>query len=248
MFLLLVAGWAWGQTFRPEQVMVMLIGASASRPTADQQAVLERLKQLRAQPNFKALKIGLMHFDRPSEAKLARTVLGIDSSQLPCLCLVQLDQQGRKPVRNLYSIARVNRSHLNQVESMGQQWLSLAGVASGPRSILRKGETFSFKDPMRSPNGAYSLALQPDGNVVLYQGNRALWSTNTVGAGGVRFGLSHDGLLRLLANDGRTVWQNGPQGGDGNYSFSLQDDGNMVVYLNNGGSATPVWSSNTAGR
>ena len=60
--------------------------------------------------------------------------------------------------------------------------------------------------------GNLSLAVQSDGNNVLYDGSRAVWATN-------------DNNVR-------------PTGGQ--YTLTMQDDGNLVSYSATG---TPVWAS-----
>lgn len=128
---LALAAPGWSQTLRPEQLMVMVVGASAQKPDADEQAIVARLKQLKGQqPALAGLKMATMHFDRPKEAELGKKLLGLKATDLPCLCLVQLDAKGQRPVRNLYSMPRVTRSTLDQVESVTQQWAFSAGTAN----------------------------------------------------------------------------------------------------------------------
>lgn len=242
---------AWSQSLRPEQMMVLLIGVSASNPTADQQAVLARLKALRQQASFRQLKIGTMHFDRPAEARFASQVLGVDRSQLPCLCLVQLDSQLQRPVRKLYSMPRVTRQQLEQVESMGRMWAQSAGGLSIPqlsRNRLIPGQTLQVGGSVTSLNGQYTFALQGDGNLVLSRYGTPLWGSQTNGQGGVLLSMGPDGILRLNAPNGQVVWQTRSSGSPGNYFFEMQDDGNAVIYLQEPGRTVFIWSTETPGR
>ena len=249
--LLVLAQMAWAQNLRPEQMMVLLIGASAGNPTPDQQAVLARLKALRQQQSFRQLKIGTMHFDRPAEARFATQVLGVDRSQLPCLCLVQLDSQLQRPVRKLYSIPRVTRQQLEQVESMGKLGAQSSGSWSLPqlaRNRLIPGQTLQAGGSITSLNGRYTFALQSDGNLVLSRHGTPLWGSQTNGQGGVLLTMGPDGILRLTAPNGQLVWQTRSSGSPGNYFFEMQDDGNAVVYLQEPGRTVFIWSTETPGR
>ncbi|MBX3169953.1 MAG: hypothetical protein KF760_21290 [Candidatus Eremiobacteraeota bacterium] len=256
MFRILLILWlatqmVWAQNLRPEQMMVLLIGSSTNHPTPDQQAALARLKALRQQQTFRQLKIGTMHFDRPAEARFATQVLGVDRSQLPCLCLVQLDSQLQRPVRKLYSIPRVTRQQLEQVEAMGRMWAQSAGGLSLPptaRNRLLPGQTLQVGGSVTSLNGQYVFALQGDGNLVLSRYGNPLWSSQTNGQGGVLLSMGPDGILRLTAPNGQMVWQTRSSGSPGNYFFEMQDDGNAVIYLQEPGRTVFVWSTETPGR
>ncbi|MBS2037227.1 hypothetical protein JST97_19725 [bacterium] len=240
----------WAQNLRPEQMMVLLIGNSASNPSADQAAALARLKALRQQPSFRQLKIGTMHFDRPAEARFASQVLGVDRSQLPCLCLVQLDSQLQRPVRKLYSMPRVTRQQLEQVEAMGRMWAQTAGDLSslGGRNRLLPGQALQPGGVVNSLNGRYSFSLQTDGNIVVSNAGRPIWASQTNGQGGSALTLGTDGVLRLSAPNGQVVWQTRSSGSPGIYYFLMQDDGNAVIYLQEPGRTAVIWATETAGR
>jgi hypothetical protein len=249
MLVLLTVQLAWGQNLRPEQMMLLLIGNSASNPSPDQQAALARLKALRQQPSFRALKIGTMHYDRPAEARFASQVLGVDRSQLPCLCLVQLDSQLQRPVRKLYAMPRITRQQLDQVEAMGRMWAqSAGGLSSGARDRLVPGQNLQAGGVVNSLNGQYTFALQVDGNVVLSHGGNPIWASETSGQGGTLLSLGPDGVMRLSAPNGQVVWQTRSSGSPGNYYFLMQDDGNAVIYLQEPGRTAVIWATETAGR
>ena len=93
---------------------------------------------------------------------------------------------------------------------------------------------------LRSGDGRYTLHMQTDGNLVLYnQGGAAIWATNRQGR---HLKLHDDGCLAEVDYSGNWLWQTGcNQGGD---RLVVQSDGNLVLYA--GGRA--VWASNTAGR
>lgn len=240
----------WAQNLRPEQMMVLLIGNSATNPSPDQQAALARLKALRQQPSFRQLKIGTMHFDRPAEARFASQVLGVDRSQLPCLCLVQLDSQLQRPVRKLYSMPRVTRQQLEQVEAMGRMWAQTAGDLSslGGRNRLLPGQALQPGSAVTSLNGQYTFSLQTDGNIVVSNAGRPIWASQTNGQGGTALILGTDGILRLSGPGGQVLWQTRSSGSPGLYYFLMQDDGNAVIYLQEPGRTAVIWATETAGR
>lgn len=251
ILLLLIGQVAWAQNLRSEQMMILLIGVSASNPTPDQAAALARLKGLRQQQAFRQLKIGTMHFDRPAEARFASQVLGVDRTQLPCLCLVQLDSQLQRPVRKLYAMPRITRQQLEQVESMAKMWAQSATGLPLPqtaRNRLVPGQTLQQGGSVTSTNGQYTFAFQGDGNLVVSRYGTPLWGSQTNGQGGVLLSMAPDGILRLTAANGQVVWQSRSAGSPGNYFFEMQDDGNAVIYLQEPGRTVFVWSTETPGR
>lgn len=93
-----------------------------------------------------------------------------------------------------------------------------------------------------SPDGRFRLLMQADGNLVLYQGDSALWSsqTNGTGANFAAFGLD----CRLAVyQGGASLWSSGAPSVAG-CNLALQNDGNLVIYSPSG---SPVWTSNTSG-
>ena len=98
---------------------------------------------------------------------------------------------------------------------------------------------------LNSPNGDYSLAMQTDGNLVLYCNKKALWSTNTHGkivSGGLTF--QTDGNLVLYDPTRKPLWHSGTHGTEAS-KMVLQDDGNLVLYTD-GNEA--VWATGTNGK
>lgn len=91
-----------------------------------------------------------------------------------------------------------------------------------------------------SPNRQYELAMQLDGNLVLYRiGQGALWSAGTGGHPGAYAVMQGDGNL-VVYGSGRALWASGTWGHPGAYT-SLQTDGNLVVY----GPGGALWASGT---
>jgi hypothetical protein len=84
---------------------------------------------------------------------------------------------------------------------------------------------------VNSCNGQYSLWMQTDGNVVLYQNGttaKALWATGTVGSGKTLF-MQADGNLVLFNEMPAAIWASDTPG-NSNARLAVQDDGNLVIY------------------
>jgi surface antigen len=94
-----------------------------------------------------------------------------------------------------------------------------------------------------SPNGAYELLMQSDGNLVLYSASGALWSTRTAGHAGASALMQSDGNLVVYATSGQALWSIPTQLHSGGRVL-VQSDGNLVAYTS-GGQA--YWASGTAG-
>ena len=77
--------------------------------------------------------------------------------------------------------------------------------------------------------------MQGDGNLVLYHGGSALWSTRTSGDNGAHAVMQGDGNLVVYLG-GTAKWSSQTNGFSG-ASLALQDDSNLVIYH----SGHPVW-------
>jgi hypothetical protein len=117
-------------------------------------------------------------------------------------------------------------------------------------STLFPGQSLLPGQSLKSDNGLYTLTMQSDGNVVLYNNvQKPLWWTNT--GGGLidprDFIMQTDGNLVLYDTSGQARWNSKTQGNPGAF-LNVQDDGNLVVYR--AGSATEtvsnaLWSAGT---
>jgi hypothetical protein len=105
-----------------------------------------------------------------------------------------------------------------------------------PGHGLAAGQSFSSCD------GRFSLAMQTDGNLVLYHnGAGALWSTHSNGSDGFAAVMQGDGNFVLYGKHSNALWDSDTDG-HGGATLAVQDDGNLVVYAP-GGKA--LWASNT---
>jgi len=120
---------------------------------------------------------------------------------------------------------------------------SSSSSSVGCEQVLNEGQQLAA--------GQYTVALQGDGNFVLYNGvttaNNAVWSTGTNNTHGVlQLVLQRDGNL-VLYTPGRAsaAWSTGTFGkGATSPHLELQGDGNMVLYKSVG--ATPgsaIWAT-----
>ena len=104
---------------------------------------------------------------------------------------------------------------------------------------LLKGEKLERGQALTSRNGAYTLTLQDDGNLVLAARGEAVWATGTNGQGAEHLDVQEDGNCVLYAPD-KPVWHTDTKGAK-DVRLLLQDDRNLVLYGFDG----PAWASNT---
>ena len=104
---------------------------------------------------------------------------------------------------------------------------------------LMNGEKLARGQSLTSRNGAYTLTLQDDGNLVLAGGGEAVWATGTNGQDADRLEVQKDGNCVLYTSD-KPVWHTDTKGAK-DVRLLLQDDRNLVLYGFDG----PAWASDT---
>ena len=104
---------------------------------------------------------------------------------------------------------------------------------------LTAGQKLVRGEALTSDNGAYTLTLQDDGNLVLAARGQALWATGTDGQDVVRAEVQPDGNFVVYTAD-KPVWNTHTQGKK-DVKLVLQDDRNLVLYAADG----PAWSTKT---
>jgi nucleoid-associated protein YgaU len=104
---------------------------------------------------------------------------------------------------------------------------------------LTEGQKLQKGDSLASNNGAYTLTLQEDGNLVLAARGQSVWATGTNGQDVVRAEVQTDGNFVLYTPD-KPVWHSDTKGAK-EVKLVLQDDRNLVLYASKGA----VWSSKT---
>ena len=104
---------------------------------------------------------------------------------------------------------------------------------------LNAGQQLGRGASLTSSNGAYTLTLQDDGNLVLAVRGEAIWAAGTSGEGADRAEVQSDGNFVVYAGD-KPVWHTDTKGKK-DVKLVLQDDRNLVLYAADGS----VWSSRT---
>ena len=116
--------------------------------------------------------------------------------------------------------------------------------APGGCGGMAGGQGLTVGQTLRSCDGRFQLAMQYDGNLVLYQGGGALWASNTWTSTGYSAVMQNDGNFVLYDVNQHPLFASGTWGRPGN-TLAMQDDGNLVVYAAGG---APLWASNTCCR
>jgi hypothetical protein len=120
---------------------------------------------------------------------------------------------------------------------------ALPGVALAGTGLLPSGGSLGACEEVSSPNGAYVLRMQCDGNLVLVApGNVSIWASDTPGTTNPRAFVQGDGNLVVVGSSGAR-WATGTYQNDGAV-LRVQDDGNVVLYRPDG---RAVWSTHTVG-
>lgn len=107
---------------------------------------------------------------------------------------------------------------------------------------LNEGQQLGRGESLTSSNGAFTVTLQDDGNLVLAARGEPRWATATNGQDVVRAEVQSDGNFVLYTPD-KPVWHTDTKGKK-NVRLVLQDDGNLVLYAADG---TAAWASHTQG-
>ena len=128
---------------------------------------------------------------------------------------------------------------------------SVGAAQPGPdaHNALLAGVNMPVNSWLRSSNGLYGCCFQGDGNLVVYRFDRTppqpMWNSITNGRGGVNLRLSNDGVLRMFGPASQTVWQAGDSSAFSHCVLLMQDDGNLVIYRENGNGSYVAWASNS---
>ncbi len=104
---------------------------------------------------------------------------------------------------------------------------------------LTEGQRLKKGDALTSSNGAYTLTLQQDGNLVLAARGNAVWASGTDGQNVERAEVQTDGNFVLYTSE-KPVWHSDTKGSK-DVKLVLQDDRNLVLYAKDG----PAWSTKT---
>jgi pimeloyl-ACP methyl ester carboxylesterase len=104
------------------------------------------------------------------------------------------------------------------------------GGSSAPgSSVLSPGERLYPDTEIRSPNGAYVLRYQSDGNLVLHGPDRIVWDSKTDGRGGHYCEMQPDGNFVIYHADGSEPWASETDGLAG-AELRVLDEGYVAIY------------------
>ena len=106
---------------------------------------------------------------------------------------------------------------------------------------LNPGEGITAGGALASCDGRFTLQMQLDGNLVLYQGGTALWSNNRAHTSDFSAVMQGDGNFVVYDLASIPRFATNTSGNPGAW-LALQNDGNVVVYSSGG---APLWASNT---
>src|SRR5437763_4972996 len=136
---------------------------------------------------------------------------------------------------------------MNAVMFAGVTMLTAVAYAANYGNSIPANTVLNAGDSLVSQNGAYILAMQSDGNLVIYSiasngSETAKWATGAAG-GGAYTAMQGDGNLVLYSANGTAAW-NSRTGGHAAaaYKLVLQDSGELDIFPPN--STTPLWSAN----
>jgi len=110
--------------------------------------------------------------------------------------------------------------------------------------VINGGTVLQPTQIVYSPSGNHELAMQGDGNLVLYNttNGMAVWSSGTYGNPGAYAVLQTDGNFVVYSAGGKALWASATDGASARQFVAVQDDGNMVIYR----TYVPVFATGTA--
>jgi hypothetical protein len=138
-----------------------------------------------------------------------------------------------------------NRERLTSTDLEGAARLYGSPQPGDDCGVLWPGQWLGRGGSRASCDGRFTLVMQDDGNVVLYQnGVGALWHTSTHGTRASSAVMQEDGNFVVYDDAGTPLWHTGTHRNDGSV-LVVQDDGNLVIYSPAGGA---LWASHTCCR
>ena len=141
--------------------------------------------------------------------------------------------------------------------------IKVPGSTTMPQGCFKTNTSFTKGQPYYSADKRYCLTFQEDGNLVIYKfstptKSKAVWNSHTNGLAIKSCVFQEDGNLVLYDYAGKARWAaNGgsvDKGGSGkgdkfyatgpdSHWLTLQNDGNLVIYVGKYPSTTSRWST-----
>ena len=112
-------------------------------------------------------------------------------------------------------------------------WSGVGGLKFKGRNDLLQGQRLYGGEYILSNDGRFVLAMQDDGNLVVYHKNGHYWDSNTHGNPGAFAQLQYDGNFVIYNSSNKPLWNTETRDIS---RLVIQDDGNLVGYSDNGAS------------
>jgi hypothetical protein len=135
------------------------------------------------------------------------------------------------------------------VVAEGKEWMPAPTftfpikIVDPPLDTLYSGIRLYPGQSLESKNGQYRLAMQTDGNLVIYSSKGAIWASGTGGKNVKDVDMQTDGNLVIYNTSGKPLWYSATSG-KGPSTLHMQADGNLVLY---DGDGHATWASGTGG-
>ncbi|GAA2842748.1 hypothetical protein GCM10020220_034780 [Nonomuraea rubra] len=115
-----------------------------------------------------------------------------------------------------------------------------AAVAVAADDRLTPGEWLLSGQSLTSVGGRFKLVQQSQGNLVFYDGTKALWTSPTAGNPGAKATMQKEGNLVIYSASNKALWSTPTAGNPGAYLLLPKQSGNLVIYSKDN---KPLWSS-----
>jgi subtilisin family serine protease len=140
---------------------------------------------------------------------------------------------------NDYGFGRVNTAHaLNGTPPVAP---APAPLPNSTATTLSAGGILHKDDYLLSPDGRSALALQRNGNFVLYDNFKLVWETGALGRAADRAIMQPDGNFVVYDSSNQALW-NSTTDGNAGARLIMQTDGNVVIYSS---SNVVLWATHT---
>lgn len=119
------------------------------------------------------------------------------------------------------------------------------GPSANGKSIMKPGDVLFPDEAIKSPSGQFSMAFQPDGNLVWYNlaaGPAAVWSSETSGTLAELCIMQPDGNLVVYDLNANPLWSSNTFHSHQSHLVA-QDDGNGVIYDAANNAIWSVWGA-----